>query len=55
LRRIGWHVLRHSFASHLVMCGVPLKAVQELVGHATIDGRCATRISAQSICRDAVR
>jgi integrase len=37
LREIQWHVLRHSFASHLVMANVPLKAVQELLGHATID------------------
>jgi integrase len=26
-----------TFASHLVMTGVPLKAVQELLGHSTID------------------
>ena len=36
LRRIGWR-LRHTFASHLAMRGVPLKAVQELMGHATIE------------------
>jgi site-specific recombinase XerD len=37
LRKIGWQVLRHTFASHLVMKGVPLKAVQKLMGHATIE------------------
>jgi integrase len=36
LRRVGWHVCRHSFCSHLAMKGVPLPAIQQLAGHATI-------------------
>jgi site-specific recombinase XerD len=32
-KRVTLHVLRHSFCSHLVMAGVPLRDVQELMGH----------------------
>ncbi|HVH76563.1 MAG TPA: tyrosine-type recombinase/integrase [Stellaceae bacterium] len=36
LRHFSWHTLRHTFASHLAMKGVPMTAVQMLMGHSTI-------------------
>ena len=37
LAALGWHDLRHTFASHLAMRGTPMRAVQELMGHGTIE------------------
>jgi site-specific recombinase XerD len=36
LRKIGWHTLRHTFASQLAAKGVPMTAVQQLMGHSNI-------------------
>jgi integrase len=36
LRKVGWHTLRHTFASHLAAKGVPMTAVQQLMGHSNI-------------------
>jgi integrase len=36
LRHLGVHALRHTFVSHLVMRGIPPKAIQELAGHSSL-------------------
>jgi site-specific recombinase XerD len=54
LRRIGWHVARHSFASHLAMRGAPIKAIQELLGHATIAMTMRYAHLSPEVARDAV-
>lgn len=55
LRSITWHVCRHSFASHLVMRGVPVKVVQELMGHSSILMTMRYAHLAPEIARDAVQ
>lgn len=37
---ISWHGLRHTFATELTSRGVPLRIVQELLGHTTIHMTC---------------
>ena len=36
LSHLGVHILRHTFCSHLAMRGAPVRAIQELAGHADL-------------------
>ena len=53
--RLGWHMLRHTFASQLVTAGVSIKAVQELLGHSDVRTTMRYAHLAPSALRDAVR
>lgn len=36
LPRVGWHLLRHTFATSVVAAGAPLRQVQEALGHGSL-------------------
>jgi integron integrase len=36
-KRITMHCLRHTFATHLLMAGVPINVLQQLLGHESIE------------------
>lgn len=36
LRGFGWHMLRHTFASHLACKGIPMHVIKDLLGHSSL-------------------
>lgn len=54
IKRIGWHTLRHTFATELCEKGIPLRAVQKLLGHSTISMTERYTHVGEQILRDAV-
>ena len=56
LRDVTLHTLRHTFASQLVMAGVPLRDVQELMGHKSVETTLKyAHLSAEHVKRQVMR
>lgn len=51
---VGWHRLRHTFASHLAMRGVSIMTIRELMGHANIKMTLRYAFLMPEVRRDAV-
>jgi integrase len=55
MRKIGWHVLRHTFATQLTFRGVPLPVVKELLGHSSVTTTMRYSHVAPSALRSAIQ
>lgn len=49
------HILRHTFCSRLAMRGVPVKAIQELAGHAALSTTMRYLHLSPAVRREAIR
>lgn len=54
LRRVGWHLLRHTFASHLAEKGLSPIIIQNLLGHSDIKTTMRYAHLGQGVIREAV-
>jgi integrase len=55
LRDMGWHVLRHTYCSHLAMRGAAPAAIQALAGHQSVSTTQRYMHLAPSMLRETVR
>lgn len=55
IRRVGWHVLRHTFGSLLASQGVSMRQIQQLMGHSSIKTTERYAHLSPHVARDAVR
>jgi integrase len=55
LRRVGWHVLRHTFGSQLASQGVSMRQIQLLMGHQSIKTTERYAHLSPHVARDAVK
>ena len=55
LRQVGWHKLRHTFASRLAEKGVALLTIKELMGHSDIRTTMRYAHLGQHTLRDAIK
>jgi site-specific recombinase XerD len=56
LQNVTLHTLRHTFASQLVMADVPLRDVQELMGHRSFETTLKyAHLSAEHVKRQVLR